>query len=180
MPMLRSLPLASVNMNAAHPASVPPLYKSELPGSQESRASAVSSTFSDPQLPSSSSNLSTSTDTELTTPPLSQAPLVQEQPAGSTAPAAPRSPNGARAKAQDALLRIDAANLPRTGDTAASPMSLCSPATHGFKRTADGSVKSGNAESSVDTAAARAGTHKRSKSMDTSRIGEVRAEKPET
>ncbi|PVI01937.1 hypothetical protein DM02DRAFT_523987, partial [Periconia macrospinosa] len=165
-----------VNMNAAHPASVPPLYKSDLPGSQESRVSTVSSTFSAPQLPSSSSNLSTSTDTELTTPPLSQAPLVKDQPVENTAPAAPRSPNRARAQAQNALLRIDAANLPRTGDTAASPMSLYSPATHGSKRTADGSVKGGNVESSVDTTAGRTGGHKRSKSMDTSRIGEVRGE----
>lgn len=65
----------------------------------------------------------------------------------------------------------------QTGDTAASPMSLGSPTTHGFKRNADGSVKGvERVESSEESAAKHARGHKKSKSTDTSRIGEVRGE----
>ncbi|CAI6330790.1 unnamed protein product [Periconia digitata] len=176
-----SYPATMLNMDPTHAASLPPLYKPDLPASQESRLSAVSSTFSPPQLPSSSSNLSTSTtnDTELTTPPLSQIPVLQELSAQNPASAPLLSPNRARAQDRDASLRIDAANALRTGDTAASPMSLCSPVTHGFKRSADGSVKGANFESSTalaGTPVAHPIAHKRSKSMDTSRIGEISAQ----
>jgi len=73
--------------------------------------------------------------------------------------------------------RIDtvAANAPRTGDTAASPMALDSPVAHGFKRTADGSLKgTEDIEKKVNRPLA---AHKRNKSMDVQsgrRIGEVR------
>lgn len=88
-----------------------------------------------------------------------------------------KSPDQARgpdARANVPRVDIAAANAPRTGDTADSPMSLQSPATQGFKRTADGSLKG---EESVEHSTAErklAHAHKRNKSMDTHRIGEVR------
>lgn len=154
------------------PAPMPSLYKHELPDSQESYLSAASSTFSAPQLPSVSSNLSTSTagDTEITSPPLSKVPSSQKT---STTDAILPSPSRARAPN---TLRIDAANAPRTGDTAApSPMSLDSPAMQGLKRAADGSVKGSNV--AVDSSAIQSMGHKRNKSMEAGsngRIGQVR------
>jgi hypothetical protein len=88
-------------------------------------------------------------------------------------------PTEARGGDARAAPRIDtaAANAPRTGDTAASPMSLTSPATAGFKRTADGSVKGVGLGIDSPSAFTPAHAHKRNKSMDThsgTRIGEVR------
>ena len=79
------------------------------------------------------------------------------------------------AQAHAARIDIAAANTPRTGDTTASPMSLASPVTQGFKRTADGSVK--GIGLGIDTPSKPIAAHKRNKSMDThsaTRIGEVR------
>ncbi|KAF1952349.1 hypothetical protein CC80DRAFT_495417 [Byssothecium circinans] len=159
------------SFNGLPPAPNPPLYQHELPDSQESYVSAVSSTFSAPQLPSSSSNVSTSTtgDTELTSPPSSKVTSFWRQAAEN---ALPSSPN--RARAQDAPSRIDAANAPRTGNTVASPMSPKSPMTLGSKRTADGSVK-GTGVAAERSVAPSTG-HKRNKSMETSRIGQLSAQ----
>lgn len=153
---------------------MPALYKRELPDSQESYVSAVSSTFSVPQLPSSSSNLSVSTvgDFDFPPPSTSSEPSAQKQHAERAVPA---SPNPARGR--HAPLRIDAVHPPRNGDTTASPMSLDSPIAQGFKRGADGVVK--GSIMTVDASLKPAMGHKRPKSMDFSsstRIGEVRAE----
>lgn len=160
------------NLNAPRPAHIPVLYKRELPDSQESLVSAVSSTSSAPQLPSSSSNLSTSTagDTELTSPASSNVPSIPHKPSERAIP-----PSPSRVRGQDAPLRIDAACVPQVGDTAASPMSVDSPIAHGFKRTADGSVKVLGLK--VDSSVGPTMGHKRNKSMESNsntRIGEVR------
>jgi hypothetical protein len=158
--------VALEDLNAAMPAPIPSLYKRELPNSQESYMSAASSTFSAPRLPSSSSNLSTSTtgDTEVTSPPLSKAPSNQNVP----------SPG--RVRGDDAL-RVDAVDVQRTGNTAASPVSLDSPTTQGLKRTADGSLK--GCGSLVKASAAPSMSHKRNKSIESSgRIGQVRDNPP--
>ncbi|KAF1976592.1 hypothetical protein BU23DRAFT_578498 [Bimuria novae-zelandiae CBS 107.79] len=157
------------------PAPMLPLYKRDLPNSQESYMSAASSTFSAPQLPSSASNLSTSTagDSELTSSPVSKTPSAQKTPA---AHANPTSPNRSR---RPAALQIDAANAPRTGDTATSPMSLDSPVMQGLKRAADGSPK--GTESRNNAPAVPATGHKRNKSMEagpSGRIGQVRDNPP--
>ncbi|KAJ4288998.1 hypothetical protein N0V90_011340 [Kalmusia sp. IMI 367209] len=174
--MADSHPVALEDLNAAVPAPMPmpmpSLYKREFPDSQESYLSAASSTFSAPQLPSSSSNLSTSTagDTEITFPPLSKAPPAHRLHAGNAVPPSPSRPRG-----QDAL-RIDAVNATRTRDTTASPMSMCSPMTQGLKRAADGSVK--GSETTIDTVQSPAG-HKRNKSMEAGsngRIGQLSAQ----
>ena len=121
--------------------------------------SAASSTFSAPRLPSSSSNLSTSTtgDTEVTSPPLSKAPSNQNVP----------SPGQVRGD------EVDAVDVQRTGNTAASPVALDFTTTQGLKRTADGSLKGPG--SSVKAPAAPSVSHKRNKSVESSgRIGQVR------
>jgi hypothetical protein len=152
--------------NATNPPSGVASYQQEPPDSQESVISAASSTFSASQLPSSSSNVSTSTtgDVEVTSPP-SKVPSAKLSAEKSTIPAP------MHARGQNAPLQISTANAPRTGSTAASPMSLESPMTQGFKRTADGSMK--GAGLSVENPPAPTTGHKRNKSMDTSRIGEV-------
>ncbi|KAL1599851.1 hypothetical protein SLS60_007656 [Paraconiothyrium brasiliense] len=155
------------------PAPMPSLYQRELPDSQESYISAASSTFSAPQLPFTSSNLSTSTagDTEITSPPLSKASSVQRTPAAHTIPPSPTRP-----RVPDTL-RIDAANAPRAGDTAASSMSLDPPAMQGLKRAADGSVK--GADATNDSPSVPTVGHKRNKSMEigsNGRIGQLSAQ----
>ncbi|KAL5402662.1 hypothetical protein PMIN04_012959 [Paraphaeosphaeria minitans] len=151
-------------------APMPSLYQRELPDSQESYISATSSTFS---APSASSNLSTSTagDTEITSPPLSKTPSAQKMPIVHAVP-----PSSNRSRGPDTL-RIDAANAPRTGDTAASPMSPDSPATQGLKRAADGSVK--GSDTTNKSPAAPTKGHKRNKSMEAGsncRIGQLSAQ----
>ncbi|KAK7181814.1 hypothetical protein DPSP01_002405 [Paraphaeosphaeria sporulosa] len=154
-------------------APMPSLYQRELPDSQESYISAASSTFSAPRLPSASSNLSTSTagDTEITSPPLSKTPSAQKTSIVHAFPPSPDRPRGPD------TLRIDAANAPRTGDTAASPMSLDSPAMQGLKRAADGSVKGSEIINESPTAPTMG--HKRNKSMEagsSGRIGQLSAQ----
>jgi hypothetical protein len=150
-------------------AAVASEHPRDLPDSQESVFSAASSTFSALKLPSSGSTVSTSTSAE-TEDTFHVAPN-QSKPI--------EAPMPAEADARADAPRIDAAtaNAPRTGDTAASPMSLESPIAQGFKRAADGSVKgSGQA---MHSSARPATAHKRNKSMDThagTRIGEVRVE----
>lgn len=130
--------------------------------------STASSTFSAPHLPSSSSNLSVSTtgDTEITSPPLSKTSSTQKTPA---AHAIPPSPGRSRGP--------DATNAPRTGDTAAGPMSSNPPAMQGLKRAADGSPK-GFDRPSNSTVAPVVG-HKRTKSVEAGsngRIGQLSAQ----
>jgi len=162
------------SLDIAHPAPMPPLDRHELPDSQESYVSAVSSTFSVPQLPPSSSNLSISTagEADYTPAPPASKPFAPKQSPHRVIPASPQ-----RARARDASLQIDAANPQRTGDTAASPMSVESPVAQGFKRSADGAVK--GSTMTVNTSIKPGMGHKRPKSMDfgsSSRIGEVRTE----
>jgi hypothetical protein len=67
-----------------------------------------------------------------------------------------------------------ATNAPQTGYTTVTPVSIVSPTTQGFKRSADGSVKGNGLTTSPKE---RIFAHKRNKSMDThsnTRIGEVR------
>ena len=147
------------------------LYQRELPGSQESYISAASSTFSAPRLPSASSNVSISTagDSEITTPPLSKTTSAQKMPIAHVVP-----PSPSRSRAPDTL-RIDAANAPRIGDSAASPMSLDFPAMQGLKRAADGSVK--GPDTTEEAPVVPSTGHKRNKSMESGssgRIGQVR------
>lgn len=165
----------SDNANVAHAPSILAGTKQALPASQESVQSIISSTFSAPALPSSSSNLSTSTgaDTELTSPSSANvAPFQTNIPEALML--MPRSQDGA-ADVQAHAPRIDtSANPPRTGNTAGSPMSLDSPVNQGFKRSADGFVKvNGLGLGLQSPAAAPMAAHKRNKSMDTHRIGEV-------
>jgi hypothetical protein len=159
-----------------HTPAIITVHKQDLPDSQESVISTVSSTCSAPKLPSSASNLSTSTttETESTTPSTTNVAATQSKP---TETPMPKSPDQARAPdARANAPRVDtaAANAPQTGDTTAGPMPLQSPINQGFKRTADGSLKG---EESVEHSTAErkfAHAHKRNKSMDTHRIGEVR------
>ncbi|CBX99073.1 hypothetical protein LEMA_P083120.1 [Plenodomus lingam JN3] len=154
--------------------------RQDIQHSQDSVLSAVSSTFSAPRLPSSSSNLSTSTtvaEAESTQP--SSANVVPSQIKPSEV-SMPDSPTQARAEgAQPNAPRIDraAANAPRTGDTAAAAMPLESPIAQGFKRKADEPWKSAGSGSDVPTA--RLPAHKRNKSTDvhsSTRIGELSAQ----
>ncbi|KAI4663043.1 uncharacterized protein J4E79_004356 [Alternaria viburni] len=151
------------------------LNNAEPQASQESVQSAVSSTFSAPALPSSSSNLSTATTTEtdLTTPSSTNV-ADQSKPTEAPMPESSSQSTGGQVRAAP---RIDtaAANALQTGDTAAGPMPLESPAKSS-KRTVDGSLKS--AGLAPETPSAPAHSHKRNKSMDThsGRIGELSAQ----
>ncbi|KAF1836473.1 hypothetical protein BDW02DRAFT_238292 [Decorospora gaudefroyi] len=168
-------PSPDISAYTANTATAP---KPELQNSQESVQSTVSSTFSAPALPSSSSNLSTSTtadtETDLTTPPSTHV-------AGQSKPTEAAMPDSSvEARGGDTRPRIDtaAANAPRVRDTTAtSPMLLESPATQGFKRTADGSVKGIGLV--IESPSGPISAHKRNKSMDThsgTRIGELSAQ----
>lgn len=166
----------SENANITHTATIAPVTKSYLPGSQESIHSIVSSTFSAPALPSSSSNLSASTaaDTDLTSLSSANVAPNQDQTTEASMSTSPSRPRNADSQARASRIDAAAANATRTGDTAASPMLLGSPVSHGFKRTADGSVK--GIGLGIESTAGPATAHKRSKSMDThagTRIGEV-------
>ncbi|KAL6708016.1 hypothetical protein ACN47E_003450 [Coniothyrium glycines] len=168
--------------DSSHPPAIAAGHRQHFPQSQESLHSAASSTFSLPGLPSSSSTLSTSTaaDTESTSPSSANAaPRQARMPeAVMTTPATPgHAPPPGRARAHAPHIDTVAANAPRAGDTAASPMSLASPMTQGFKRSADGSVK--GIGLGIDTPAKPIAAHKRNKSMDThsgTRIGELSAQ----
>ncbi|KAF1939795.1 hypothetical protein EJ02DRAFT_456563 [Clathrospora elynae] len=185
--------------SATYTADTAAVHKSEPQNSQESVQSTVSSTFSAPGLQSSSNlststtaetdstttaetnystttadtNFTTTTETDSTTPSSTNA-ASQRKPT-----AAPIPDPASEARAGDAHPRIDTAtaNALRTGDTAASPMSLDAPAAQGSKRTANGSVK--GAGRGIDSPSAPAIVHKRNKSMDAhsgTRIGELSAQ----
>ncbi|KAH8723630.1 hypothetical protein GQ44DRAFT_709819 [Phaeosphaeriaceae sp. PMI808] len=150
-----------------------------LPNSQESIMSAVSSTFSPPKLPSSSSNVSTSTTTEtdITYPSATNAIPTQSKATYAPIPTSPVHARGSSVR-PTAAIDIVAANASQLGDTAASPRPLESPVTQGFKRSADGSVK-GVEPAGKNPRAPSAAAHKRNKSMDThsgGRIGELSAQ----
>ncbi|KAL6160690.1 hypothetical protein ACJQWK_11898 [Exserohilum turcicum] len=147
------------------------LHKQDLRASQESVQSPVSSTFSAPALAESSSTLSTCTTITTTTdtdskpadPPMLGPPL---QSCPGDAPAAPR-------------LDTAAAKAPPASDTAVSPKHQESSATHGSKRSADGSLKSAGAPLPTPSTYRPMAAHKRNKSMDThsvTRIGELSAQ----
>ncbi|KAF2257840.1 hypothetical protein CC78DRAFT_538235, partial [Lojkania enalia] len=162
------------SVNPPGPVHVPDPFKREQPDSQELFVSAVSSSFTAPTLVSSSSNVSNSTaaDTEFTSPSSTTAPSNQTQPIERVV-----LPLTTQARARDAqphAPRVDTSAL-RTGNTAASPMSIDSPVLAlGSKRTATGSVKS--AGLTVDTVEASPVGHKRTKSESNSRIGELSAQ----
>ncbi|KAH7084214.1 hypothetical protein FB567DRAFT_528597 [Paraphoma chrysanthemicola] len=174
------LPIAtSDNPNINHTSATPTVHKSDLQDSQESTASTVSSTFSAPKLPSSSSNLSTSTvaDTDFAFQSSNVAFSQSIKPVEASMPPSPNRPRVNDAPAAAPRIDTDAANAPRTGDTAASPMALDSPLAQGFKRTADGTVK--GAGVAAHSYHGKMAAHKRNKSMDThsgTRIGELSAQ----
>ncbi|KAI8941537.1 hypothetical protein NX059_002753 [Plenodomus lindquistii] len=181
-PQYGHLPIApSEHASTAQPHDISTDHRQDLQDSQDSVASAVSSTFSAPRLPSSSSNLSTSTVAEVESTNSSTANVVPSQ-SKPTEASMPNSPNQAHAgDAQQHAPSIDiaAANAPRTGDTAATPMPpLASPISQGFKRKADEPLKGAGMGS--DAPIARVLSHKRNKSMDvhsgSSRIGELSAQ----
>lgn len=138
--------------------------------SQESVLSTISSTFSAPALPSTSSNLSSDYDAASPTAPNGSA--NHEKFTQESMPASSRM-HDHFARGDVPLIDTAAANAPQYSHTTTTPMPLISPTTQGFKRSADGSVKgSGSATSPIE----RVFAHKRNKSMDThssSRIGEV-------
>ncbi|KAF2659577.1 hypothetical protein K491DRAFT_689191 [Lophiostoma macrostomum CBS 122681] len=166
-----------MNNASHHPTNISQLYKRELPDSQESYVSAASSTFAAPLLLSSSSNVSNSTaaDTDFTSPSTSNAASSQSQPLERAVPPSPSQLRGQNR--HPAPPPIDTSKPLRTGDTAASPMSLDSPAfVQGAKRTASGMVK--NAGLTVDSPTAPTAGHKRTKSTESgsnTRIGELSA-----
>lgn len=80
------------------------------------------------------------------------------------------------ARAKPPQIDAGAANASRTGDTTAEATPLESPATQGFKRTADGFVKGDGAVVQPAARSVTASAHKRNKSMDTHRIGELSAQ----
>ncbi|KAJ4364672.1 hypothetical protein N0V83_009269 [Neocucurbitaria cava] len=176
----RHLPIApSEDANAAHTAVLAAVHHAAIPDSQESVLSPVSSTFSAPALPSSSSNLSTSTaaETDFIAPSSANVTSSHHKPPQVAMPSSPSQARGPDAQAKVPRVDTAAANATRTGNTAASPMSLDSPATQGSKRTADGTVK--GVGLGIDSVAGFTAAHKRNKSMDThsgTRIGELSAQ----
>jgi hypothetical protein len=92
-------------------------------------------------------------------------------------PTSPSQTRSSTTRANAPRIDVVAANAPRTGYTAASPMSLDSPMTHGFKRKADG-AENGTGEAAQGSVGPSS-AHKRNKSMDIhgiTRIGEVRSQ----
>ncbi|KAF2193303.1 hypothetical protein K469DRAFT_693324 [Zopfia rhizophila CBS 207.26] len=159
-------PATMNNLSTAHPSNIAKLYhRDQLQDSQESFVSTASSTFTAPRLLSSSSNISNSTaaDTEFTSPGSSNAPSSQNQiEANRTMPPSPTVARGQHPQAT--TTRIDT-NAPRTGDTAASPMSVEFPVlTQGSKRTASGTMK--NAGLPVDSSVAAVSGHRRNISVE--------------
>ncbi|ORY10026.1 hypothetical protein BCR34DRAFT_602362 [Clohesyomyces aquaticus] len=167
------------NLNTARPSAISKLYPGEPPDSQESFVSNSSSTSAVPRLLPTSSNVSNATvpDTGFTSPTSSNAQSSQSQPAESVMPPSPpqaRGQNAARSHAQP----IEAGNAPRTGNTAASPMSADFPVlAQASKRTASGTVKNTALAADGAAAAASAG-HRRNISVESNsntRIGELSA-----
>ncbi|KAF2004575.1 hypothetical protein P154DRAFT_484560 [Amniculicola lignicola CBS 123094] len=162
------------NISAHHPTNIPKLYKRELPDSQESYISTVSSASFVPPLHPSSSNISNATvpETVFNSPSTSNAASSQSQPLDRAMPPSPSQARGQHAVST--APRLDTANAQRTGDTAASPMAVDSPVlAPGSKRTADGSVK--GAVPAIENTKIITKGHKRTKS-DNPRIGELSAQ----
>jgi hypothetical protein len=165
------------NAHTYHIPATPTALKPDPPNSQDSVVSTASSTFSAPKLPSSSSNLSTTTvaETDVVRPSPDNVAPSQGKSTEAPMPTSPVQAHASDARANAQRIDAVAANAPQTGDTAASPMPLASPVTQGFKRTADGSVK--GVGTPMRSTAGPAAVHKRNKSMDTHSgraIGEVR------
>lgn len=162
--------------NTAHPIDIATPHRLDVPESQESVYSTISSTFSAPARASTSSSPSSDQDVASPSKPNGQAGhsrLIYEP-----VPASPSRIHGQVARPDAPRVDTAAANAPQTGRTTATSMSLTSPTTQGFKRSADGSVKSDGVSTSPTE---RIFTHKRNKSTDThssARIGEVRDSRP--
>ncbi|KAJ8109563.1 hypothetical protein OPT61_g7364 [Boeremia exigua] len=155
------------------PIDIATPHRSEIPESQESVDSTISSIFSAPGLASTSSNLSSDHDAASLSEPNGPASYSR-----STQEAMTSSPSRTHSRAAGVVVQIDtaAANAPGPGHTTATPMSQVSPTMQGFKRSADGVVKGQEINTSPK---ARAFAHKRNKSMDThasTRIGELSAQ----
>ncbi|KAL5117811.1 hypothetical protein ACEQ8H_004285 [Pleosporales sp. CAS-2024a] len=159
------------NAAIAHAPIVTAANSQDPPASQDS---AACTTFSAPKVPSSASTLSTSAAAAADTQPT--APTRPD--VAATACTTLQSPDHGRgldARAPRIDTATATANAP-TGDTAASPMALTSPATQGFKRTADGLLKGEETPTPAEGSRRLAHAHKRNKSMDTHRIGELSAQ----
>ncbi|KAF1361508.1 hypothetical protein EJ07DRAFT_111277, partial [Lizonia empirigonia] len=150
------------------------LHSLDVPESQESVLSTISSTFSAPALPSTSSNLSSDYDAASPTGPNGAA--SHSKPTEESMPASPSRIRGQAARGDAPPIDTAAANAPQSGRTAATPMSMISPTTQSFKRSADGSVKGNGSSAGLNEQHL---AHKRNKSMDThssTRIGELSAQ----
>ncbi|KAJ4988440.1 hypothetical protein SVAN01_06057 [Stagonosporopsis vannaccii] len=159
--------------DTTHPIDIASPNTLDVPESQESVDSTVSSIFSAPALASTSSNLSSDHDvTSLSEPNDS---VGYDKPPQKPMPT---SPSRGGHVVEDHVSQIDttAANASQLGHTTATPVSLASPTVQGFKRSADGSMKGIESRTSPKE---RAFAHKRNKSMDThssTRIGELSAQ----
>ncbi|UPX10133.1 uncharacterized protein EKO05_0000804 [Ascochyta rabiei] len=158
----------------AQPIRIPTPHGLDVPESQESVISTISSTFSAPALPSTSSNLSSDYDGASPSEPNEQA--SHGKTAQAPSPTSSSCIHGQAARTSVPQIATAAANTPQTGYTTATSMSLISPTTQGFKRSADGSVKGHGSTTSPKEGMF---AHKRNKSMDThssTRIGELSAQ----
>ncbi|KAH7128691.1 hypothetical protein B0J11DRAFT_276615 [Dendryphion nanum] len=171
-------PAMNNNISTAHPTAIANLYSRDITDPQDSYLSAASSEFTAPGLLSSSSNISNSTaaETDFTSPSITSAPSSQAYPVERYVPPSPtqsRSQN-----VQTPAPRINTTNALRTGDTAASPMSLDSPSiTQGSKRTASGVIKSAVTGATMERISTPPVGHKRSKSTGSNtKIGELSAQ----
>lgn len=93
-------------------------------------------------------------------------------------PASPSRIRGHAARGDAPPIDTAAANAPQSRRTTATPMSMISPTTQGFKRSADGSLKGNGSSIGLNEQHL---AHKRNRSMDTlssTRIGEVRHRLP--
>ena len=168
----RPLTTCTTETDIAHPIDITTPHRLDVPESQGSVVSTISSTFSAPALPSTSSNLSS--DYDVASPSEPNGPSAHSKPAQESMATSPSRSHSQVTKANAPQIDTATANAPRTGRTTATPMSLVSPTTQGFKRNADGSAKG---DGSIASPTERTFAHKRTKSMDThssTRIGEVR------
>ncbi|KAH6629511.1 hypothetical protein C7974DRAFT_394643 [Boeremia exigua] len=160
--------------DTTHPIDIAAPHRLDVPESQESVESTISSIFSAPTLGSTSSNISSDHDVASLSGPSGLAGQSK-----STQKPIPTSPSRAYSYAISGdvtQMHAAAANALRTGHTAAAPVSRVSPTTQGSKRSADGSVKDHELNISSKE---RVFAHKRNKSMDvhsSTRIGELSAQ----
>jgi hypothetical protein len=161
------------------PIANQPLFEA-LPDSQQSSAPVSYGAYTAPSLLPSSSDVSNVTvpDTELTSPISPDGHPRQPQDYDATQ-CLPQSPMRPRDRSAQDIPRVNTDISLRTGDTAASPMSIDRPPlTQGSKRTASGVVKNKQtAGDSPSTSVAAPSPHKRHISVDSAtglHIGQVR------